>query len=109
MRLKEFITRSGGVITAIALLGSMMTMAGAAAPDGSYNCSICGKGFIFNTNVTNTQTYQEMYNVNHIEYLNSPDDSVCYWHTNLSLAQYNGEYVCQSCLEAKICRIQSSK
>lgn len=30
MRLKELITRSGGVITAIALLGSMMSMAGAA-------------------------------------------------------------------------------
>ena len=28
MRLKELITRSGGVITAIALLGSMMSMAG---------------------------------------------------------------------------------
>ena len=56
MRLKELITRSGGVITAIALLGSMMTMAGAAAPDGAYNCCICGKGFSYNTNVTNTQT-----------------------------------------------------
>lgn len=102
MRLKEFITRSGGVITAIALLGSMMTMAGAAAPDGAYTCCICGKGFDYNTNVTNTQTYQKMYNVNHIEYLNSPDNSVCYWHTNLSLVQYNGKYVCQSCLEEKI-------
>ena len=28
MRLKEFITRSGGVITAIALLGSMMVVRG---------------------------------------------------------------------------------
>ena len=33
MRLKEFITRSGGVITAIALLGSMMSMAGAVDPN----------------------------------------------------------------------------
>ena len=32
MRLKEFITRSGGVITAIALLGSMMSVAGAVDP-----------------------------------------------------------------------------
>ena len=32
MRLKEFITHSGGVITAIALLGSMMSMAGAVDP-----------------------------------------------------------------------------
>ena len=32
MRLKEFITRSGGVITAIALLGSMMSMAGGGGP-----------------------------------------------------------------------------
>lgn len=32
MKFKEFITRSGGVITAIALLGSMVVMAGAAVP-----------------------------------------------------------------------------
>ena len=32
MRLKEFITRSGGVITTIALLGSMMSVAGAVDP-----------------------------------------------------------------------------
>ena len=108
MRLKELITRSGGVITAIALLGSMMTMAGAAAPDGAYNCCICGKGFSYNTNVTNTQTYQEMYNVNHIEYLNSPYDSICYLHTNLCLAQYNGEYICQSCLEEKIAEYKAA-
>lgn len=108
MGLKNLLRRASGLITAFALLASMMTMAGAAAPDGSYNCCICGKAFIFNTNVTNTQTYQEMYNVNHIEYLNSPDDSVCYWHTNLSLAQYNGEYVCQSCLEAKIAEYKAN-
>ena len=108
MGLKNLLRRASGLITAFALLASMMTMAGAAAPDGSYKCCICGKAFIFNTNVTNTQTYQEMYNVNHIEYLNSPDDSVCYWHTNLSLAQYNGEYVCQSCLEAKIAEYKAN-
>ena len=81
MRLKEFITRSGGVITAIALLVSMMSMAGAAAPDGFYNCCICGETFDYNTNVTNTQTYQEM---------------------------YNGEYVCQSCLEKKIAEYKAA-
>lgn len=108
MGLKNLLRRASGFITAFALLGSMMSMAGAAAPDGSYNCCICGKTFEYNTNVTNTQTYQEMYNVNHIEYLNSPDDSVCYWHTNLSLAQYNGEYVCQSCLEAKIAEYKAN-
>ena len=37
MRLKEFITRSGGVITAIALLGSMMSMAGAVDPNPDPN------------------------------------------------------------------------
>ena len=43
MRLKEFITRSSGVITAIALLASMMAMAGASVPGIAYfECSICG-------------------------------------------------------------------
>ena len=37
MRLKEFITRSGCVITAIALLGSMMSMAGAVDPNPDPN------------------------------------------------------------------------
>lgn len=48
MRLKELISRSGGVITAIALLGSMMTMAGAAPDPGAdaiANCSICSSSF----------------------------------------------------------------
>ena len=43
MRLKEFITRSGGVITAIALLGSMVVMAGAVPTVTSANCVLCGK------------------------------------------------------------------
>lgn len=43
MRLKELITRSGGVITAIALLGSMVVMAGAAPTVTSANCVLCGK------------------------------------------------------------------
>lgn len=38
MRIKELIRKSGGVITAIALLGSMMTMAGAMAPDAQGTC-----------------------------------------------------------------------
>ena len=37
MRLKEFITRSGCVITTIALLGSMMSMAGAVDPNPDPN------------------------------------------------------------------------
>lgn len=72
MRLKEFITRSGGVITAIALLGSMMTMAGAVPDLGSdrnrslgkdvFNCSICGSRFMIDSDYDDSgKTYQEYY------------------------------------------------
>lgn len=62
MRLKELITRSGGVITAIALLGSMMSMAGAAI--GTFPCSICSKSYTeISTDLNLTKSYQDAYNV----------------------------------------------
>ena len=104
MRLKEFITRSGGVITAIALLGSMMVVAG-AAPDGSQTCSICGNRFSYGAYYYDgDMTYQQYYSVNDIDDLTN--GGIVYYSRgsggSLRAALYKGEYICQSCLEAKI-------
>ena len=104
MRLKEFITRSGGVITAIALLGSMMVVAG-AAPDGSQTCSICGNSFSYGAYYYDgDMTYQQYYSVNDIDDLTN--GGIVYYSRgsggSLRAALYKGEYICQSCLEAKI-------
>ena len=99
MRLKELITRSGGVITAIALLGSMVAMAG-AVPNG-ITCSICEKYFGECDGIDSGVTYQETYSVDNIPNLNNgpwpyaPDG-------NLKVAYYNNQPICQSCLETKI-------
>ena len=104
MRLKEFITRSSGVITAIALLASMMAMAG-AAPDGGQTCSICGNTFAYGAYYYDgDMTYQQYYSVNDIDDLTNGD--IVYFSRgsggSLRAARYKGEYICQSCLEAKI-------
>ena len=101
MRLKEFITRSGGVITAIALLGSMMVVAG-AAPDLDSNCNICGSFISMGSDHDNSsKTYQEYYAVGDI--LNLTNSSRTYWdNQDLKVALYNSNPICQSCLEAKI-------
>lgn len=99
MRLKELITRSGGVITAIALLGSMVAMAGAAP--NVITCSICEKYFGECDGIDSGVTYQETYSVGNIPNLNNgpwpyaPDG-------NLKVAYYNNQPICQSCLETKI-------
>ena len=101
MRLKEFIARSGGVITAIALLGSMMVVAG-AAPDLDSNCNICGSFISMGSDHDNSsKTYQEYYAVGDI--LNLTNSSRTYWdNQDLKVALYNSNPICQSCLEAKI-------
>ena len=104
MRLKELITRSGGVITAIALLGSMVVMAG-AAPEGKFSCGICGLGFGFS--VFHGKTYQEYYTTDDIP--NLTNSGYTYWsNSTLRVAQYNGEEICQSCLEEKIAEYKAA-
>ena len=94
MRLKEFITRSGGVITAIALLGSMMVVAGAAP--SAMTCSICDKIFGY-WEFKEGATYQEFYNVGDIPNLYNSGGT--YVDDNLDVAIYNDRYICESCLE----------
>lgn len=107
MRLKEFITRSGGVITAIALLGSMMVVAG-AAPDLDSNCNICGSFISMGSDHDNSsKTYQEYYAVGDI--LNLTNSSRTYWdNQDLKVALYNSNPICQSCLEAKIAEYKAA-
>ena len=105
MRLKEFITRSGGVITAIALLGSMMTMAG-AAPDFSLPCGICNSRFYYATDWHSSKTYQDAYSVPDISNLISVERR--YDNTDIRVAAYNGEEICQSCLEKKIAEYKAA-
>lgn len=105
MRLKELITRSGGVITAIALLGSMTTMAG-AAPDFSLPCSICNSRFYYATDWDSSKTYQDAYSVPDISNLISVERR--YDNTDIRVAAYNGEEICQSCLEKKIAEYKAA-
>ena len=67
MKFKELITRSVGMITAIALLGSMMSVAGAAR-DGTYTCSLCGVDIPYGQygNDSGNSTYQQYYSVGEI-------------------------------------------
>ena len=114
MRLKEFITRSGGVITAIALLGSMMVVAGAVRDINVFKCSICGTDIYttYSYSETGVHTYQEFYSVPDISGLSNTtylDAAFGYEVYNyigdyayLIVAEYNGQKICQSCLEKKI-------
>ena len=98
MRLKEFITRSGGVITAIALLASMMAMAGAAVPEkGGFYCSICGTAGA--TQLGSGITYQEKYLVTDIHNLTNETSRVYSSDDSLLVACYDGQEICMSCLE----------
>lgn len=118
MRLKELITRSGGVITAIALLGSMISMAGAAPDLGSdrklsigsdvFNCSICGSLFMIDSEYDDSgKTYQEYYAVGDI--LNLTNSSQTYNdNRDLKVAFYNRNPICQSCLEKKIAEYKAA-
>ena len=107
MRLKELITRSGGVITAIALLGSMMSMAGAAAdPVGIVSCVICHNRFDVGLR-TEAKTYQEYFSIGDITNLINSADSV-YGNSYLHVAHYNGHAICQSCLEEKIAEYKAA-
>ena len=107
MRLKEFITRSGGVITAIALLGSMMSMAGAAAPEkGGFDCSICGTYDA--TQAGSGITYQEKYLVADIHNLTNETSRVYSSDDSLLVACYDGQEICRSCLEKKVAEYKAN-
>ena len=98
MRLKELITRSGGVITAIALLGSMMVVAGASVPGIAYfECSICGTAGT--TQPGSGSTYQEKYLVTDIHNLTNETNRVYRSDDSLLVACYDGQEICISCLE----------
>lgn len=104
MNLKHLLGRTGGLITAFALLASMMVVAG-AAPDGSQTCSICGNRFAYRAYYYDgDMTYQQYYSVNDIDDLTN--GGIVYFSRgsggSLRAARYKGEYICQSCLEAKI-------
>ena len=108
MRLKELITRSGGVITAIALLASMMVVAGAAR-DGTYTCSLCGADIPYGQygNDSGNATYQQYYSVGDIDDLTNGNN---FYFTNLDLlvAYYKNSPICQSCLETKIAEYKAA-
>ena len=99
MGLKNLLRRASGLITAFALLASMVVVAG-AAPAG-ITCSICEKYFGECDGIDSGVTYQETYSVGNIPNLNNgpwpyaPDG-------NLKVAYYNNQPICQSCLETKI-------
>ena len=107
MRLKEFITRSGGVITAIALLGSMMSMAGAAVPEASFfYCSICGNHEA--SQIGSGITYQEKYLVTDIHNLTNETSRVYRSDDSLLVACYDGQEICRSCLEKKVAEYKAN-
>lgn len=112
MRLKELITRSGGVITAIALLGSMMTMAGAAPDPGAdeiANCIICSSSFWMGFDWDgSSKTYQEYYAVGDILNLTNHSGRIYRDNQDLRVALYKNEVICQSCLEAKIAEYKAA-
>ena len=112
MRLKELITRSGGVITAIALLGSMVVIAGAAPDPGAdaiANCSICSSSFWmgFDWNGS-SKTYQEHYTVGDILNLTNHSGRIYRDNQDLRVALYKNEVICQSCLEEKIAEYKAA-
>lgn len=100
MRLKQLITKSGGIITAIALLGSMMVMAGAVP---SYICSICGTDIqLYGFVVKEVVTYQEYYSVKDINNLKNTNILYDFDIGNshyLNIVEYNGNVICKSCLD----------
>ena len=112
MRLKELISRSGGVITAIALLGSMLTMAGAAPDPGAdaiANCSICSSSFWMGFDWDgSSKTYQEYYSVGDILNLTNHSGRIYRDNQDLRVALYKNEVICQSCLEAKIAEYKAA-
>ena len=109
MRLKELITRSGGMITAIALLGSMMSMAGAALLPTTFVCPLCNNSFTALTpqSTYSANTYQQYFSVGNIS--NLTNATVVYVDNHdLLVAVYNNEMICQTCLENKVAEYKAA-
>ena len=109
MRLKELITRSGGMITAIALLGSMVVMAGAAMLPTIFTCPLCDDPVTALTpqSTYSANTYQQYFSVGNIS--NLTNATVVYEDNHdLLVAEYNNEMICQSCLEEKIAEYRAA-
>lgn len=107
MKLKELIIKSGSMITAIALLGSMMVMAGAAPTVTTANCGLYGKqlGLVQVDGKTYT-SYQEKYSVSTIPDLVNVE-TWSYDEQNCAVT-YNDKYICVSCLEEKIAEYKAA-
>ena len=104
MALKNLLRRASGFVTAFALLASMMVMAG-AAPDGNYICGICGLHFGYGVGLG--KTYQEYYVTDDIP--NLTNSGGIYWSNSvLTIAAYNGDDICESCLEAKVAEYKAN-
>ena len=107
MGLKNLLRRASGLITAFALLASMMVVAGAAPTVTSANCVLCGKelGLVQVDGKTYT-SYQEKYSVDTIPNLTNAEDW-SYDEQNCA-AMYNDKYICVSCLEEKIAEYKAA-
>lgn len=66
MDFKRLFRRAGGMITAIALLASMMAVAGAAGSQMTYTCKLCGNEEAFHTGNWEPISMQEAYGVDEI-------------------------------------------
>lgn len=98
MGLKNLLRRASGLITAFALLASMMAMAGAAVPEkAGFDCSICGTYDA--TQAGSGITYQEKYLVTDIHNLTNETSRVYSSDDSLLVACYDGQEICMSCLE----------
>ena len=99
MSLKSLLRRASGIVTAFALLASMMVMAGAAR-DGTYTCSLCGADIPYGQygNDSTDSTYQQYYSVGDIDDLTNGNN---FYFTNLDLyvACYKNSPICISCRE----------
>ena len=107
MGLKNLLRRASGLITAFALLASMMSMAGAAAPEkGGFDCSICGTYDA--TQAGSGITYQEKYLVADIHNLTNETSRVYSSDDSLLVACYDGQEICRSCLEKKVAEYKAN-
>ena len=113
MKLKELLIKSGGVISSIALLGSMFSMANAAAdPSGTkpYVCALCNDSFYL-YNYQNAPTYQQCYSTDTIVGLTN--DAYHVYTPGVSsikvnAAQYNEQYICENCLSKIVAEHKAS-
>lgn len=109
MKIKELLIKLGGLISSIALLGSMFTMSGAFyVPDAKYTCSVCGNEFSGLYSNPKPTTYQEYYSVGNIDGFSSISSSHVYSGTLLKIVFLNGNPICKDCLDKKIAEYKAA-